>query len=236
MAVSADTPPPLQGESLRGDGLRHGFFSRHYGVDDIAAAFAMEPENLLLARQIHSAAAMRVVRPWEGEAAEVDGLATDRRGLALAIATADCMPVLLADTQAGVIGACHAGWRGALAGICEATLEEMARLGADKERIRAALGPAISQRAYEVDRPFREAFAQGGESARAEEFFAPGTRSDHWHFDLGGYVARRLRDAGVRAIETVSPCTHAENALYFSHRRAPQERGRQISAIMLVAS
>ena len=236
MAVSADTPSPLQGESLRGEGLRHGFFSRHYGTGDIAAAFAVSPENLLLARQIHSATAMRVDRPWEGEAAEVDGLATDRTGLALAIATADCMPVLLADTGAGVIGACHAGWRGALAGICEATLEEMLALGADKERIRAALGPAISQRAYEVDRPFRDAFARSGESARAEKHVAAGARPDHWLFDLGGYVTRRLRDAGVRAIDILSPCTHAENALYFSHRRASQERGRQISAIMLVAS
>lgn len=236
MAVSADTPPPLQGASLRGERLRHGFFSRHHSTGDIAAAFAIAPANLLLARQVHSASAMRVVRPWEGEAAEVDGLVTDRPGLALAIATADCMPVLLADPQAGVIGACHAGWRGALAGICEATLDEMVSLGADRERVRAALGPAISQRAYEVDRPFRDAFAQGGESARGENFFAPGPRPDHWRFDLGGYVARRLRDAGVRAIDILSPCTYAENALYFSHRRAPQERGRQISAIMLVAS
>ena len=228
-------PAPLQSARLRGNGLRHGFFSRHWNGADIAGFFGIAPESLLAPRQVHSTRAVTVRRPWKA-APSADGLATDRPGLALAIATADCMPVLLADSEAGVVGALHAGWRGALAGVCEATVAAMRRFQARAERIEAVLGPAISQPCYEVDIPFREAFARAGEEARAEACFAPAQRAGHWLFDLAGYARLRLQAAGVQNVETLQHCTYGEDDMYFSHRRKGEDRGRQISAIMLEAA
>ena len=188
---------------------------------------------MLAPRQVHSARAVAVHAPWK-QAEAADGLATDRPGLALAISTADCLPVLLADSGAGVVGACHAGWRGALAGVCEASVALMRELGA--QRIHAALGPAISQPCYEVDMPFRAAFAAAGEEARARPCFAPAERDGHWLFDLAGYVRLRLQAAGVQNVETLDHCTFTEGDMYFSHRRKPEERGRQIAAILLEAA
>ena len=209
-----------------------GFFSRHHEAKDVAAFFGIAHEHLLAPKQIHSARAVSVCRPWK-KAEEADGLVTDRPLLALAVSTADCAPVLLADGAAGVVGAVHAGWRGALAGVCEATLAVMRRHGAQPHRIRAVLGPCISQACYEVDIPFREAFASAGELTRAQRFFAPSQRSGKWLFDLAGYVHLRLQAAGVHNVESMEHCTCTEENMYFSHRRKREERGRQISAIML---
>ena len=231
------TRPPAPLRSCRlGDGrLRHGFFSRHWDDAAIAAFFGVAPENLLRLRQVHSARAV-VARGPRRQAEAADGLATDCPGLALAVSTADCVPVLLADGRAGVVGALHAGWRGALAGVCEATVERMGELGADARHVRAVLGPAISQPCYEVDIPFREAFAKAGEEARARPCFAPARRAGHWLFDLAGYARLRLQAAGVQNVETLQHCTYSEADMYFSHRRKGEERGRQVAAIMLEAA
>ena len=215
--------------------LRHGFFSRHHSAGDVAAFFGIPPAHLFAPRQIHSARAVSLRRPWK-QAAEADGLVTDRLRLALAISTADCAPVLLADAEAAVVAALHAGWRGALAGVCEATVTLMLQHGARLERISAALGPCISQACYEVDAPFREALAGAGELTRAQRFFAPSQCSGKWLFDLAGYVRLRLQSAGVQNVENMGHCTCTEENMYFSHRRDREERGRQISAIMLEAA
>jgi YfiH family protein len=158
-------------------------------------------------------------------------MATDRPGVLLGVVTADCAPVLLADLEAGVVGAAHAGWRGAHGGVLEAAVGEMAGLGAARERMVAAIGPAIGQASYEVDEAFRAHF---GEADQA--FFAPG-RPGHWQFDLAGYVAARLARAGVGAVERLGLDTYTEAERFFSYRRATHRGepayGRQISLIGL---
>jgi hypothetical protein len=161
-------------------------------------------------------------------------MVTDRPGLALAILTADCMPVLFADAEAGVIGAAHAGWRGALDGILEATLEAMETLGAERENIAAVIGPCISQRAYEVGPEFLDRFL--GEDPDSEWYFANGD-GDRYLFDLAGYGLARLRDAGVGTAEWTRHCTYSDPDLFYSYRRsvhaAEADYGRLISVIRL---
>jgi YfiH family protein len=156
---------------------------------------------------------------------------TDRPGLLLGIVTADCAPVLLADAAAGVIGAAHAGWRGAHGGVMENTVRAMEQLGADRARVAAAIGPAIARDSYEVDERFRASF----EPEDAPLFTAG--RPGHWQFDLAGYVARRLRTAGLGTVETLALDTYAEPARFFSYRRATHlaepTYGRQFSLIGL---
>ena len=158
-------------------------------------------------------------------------MVTNKRGLLLGIVTADCAPVLLADRQAGVIGAAHAGWRGAHGGVLENTVAAMERLGAGRRRIAAAIGPAIAQASYEVDAKFRENF-----EPRDEALFAPG-RVGHWQFDLTGYAAGRLRAAGVGTVEPLGLDTYAAQDRFFSYRRATHRGepnyGRQFSLIGL---
>ncbi|MCY4031196.1 MAG: peptidoglycan editing factor PgeF [Hyphomicrobiales bacterium] len=215
-------------------GVRHRFFSRTDNALDVAASFSIAPECLLGLEQIHSARAIAV--RGKGETERADGMATDCPGLALSISTADCVPVLLADGKAGVVGALHAGWRGALAGICEATAAVMESLGARASEMRAALGPSISQQCYEVDAPLLDAFAQAGESERAQRFFSR-TSETHGLLDLPGYVAARLESIGIAHVENIEHCTYRDEVRYYSYRRAMHRgeahRGRQLSAIML---
>jgi hypothetical protein len=255
----------LQARSLSAlAGVRHGFFTREGGVshglyaslnggvgsddrpDDVsenrtrmAAALAVTPERLLTAYQIHSPDVVVAETPWTQDARpRADGIVTRVPGLAIGISTADCGPVLFADSAARVIGAAHAGWRGALTGVLEATLEAMEKLGAARARIVAAAGPMIRQPSYEVGPDLMERFL-AADSANAR-FFAPSARSGHAQFDLAGYIVARLRRAGVIAIEDLGHCTYADPALFFSYRRATHrtepDYGRHINAIALAAS
>ncbi|HEY7807258.1 MAG TPA: peptidoglycan editing factor PgeF [Croceibacterium sp.] len=182
--------------------------------------------------QVHSPDAVTVVRPWpHADRPRADAMATDRPGVLLGIVTADCAPVLLADAEAGVIGAAHAGWRGALGGVLEAVVVEMAGLGAERGRIVAAIGPAIGLSSYEVDEAFRSHFGDSDET-----FFAPG-RPGHWQFDLEGYAAARLERAGVDKVERLGLDTYADADRFYSYRHATHRGepnyGRQISLIGL---
>jgi polyphenol oxidase len=242
--------------------IAHGFFGREGGVstgiyqalncgpgsnDDRSAVIENRrialtqlangaAAQLVTLYQIHSAECVIVNAPWNiGEAPRADAMATNITGLALGILTADCAPVLLADAQARVIGAAHAGWKGAHGGIIESVLTAMERLGADRARIRAAIGPCISQRNYEVGPEFRAQFlASKPEDAR---FFVASDRPDHFRFDLEAYVATRLAAAGVDNVDRQSVCTYENPDAFYSFRRATHrgeaDYGRELSAIML---
>ena len=197
---------------------------------------------LFTVHQIHSPDVVTVTAPWPdpgsspGQAArpQADALVTNRPGLLLGILTADCAPVLLADAQAGVIGAAHAGWKGALSGVCEATVAAMEALGARRERIAAAIGPCIAQASYEVDDDFEARFVVA-ETFNAR-FFRMG-REGHAQFDLEDYVAARLAAAGVATIEKLALDTYADESRFYSYRRATHRGepgyGREIALIGL---
>ncbi len=235
-------------------GTAHGFMTRRGGVsaraveglncgfgaeDDPAAVAenrrratqAVRPGAVLVGlHQIHSAEVATVDEPWGDDARpRADALVTDRPGILLGILTADCAPVLLADSEAAVVGAAHAGWRGALGGVIENTLAAMEALGARRDRTTGVVGPCIAQASYEVDDRFRASFGED-----AERFFAGG-RTGHWHFDLGGYVAARLTEAGAGTVEVLGRDTYAEQDLFYSYRRATHHSeptyGRQLSLI-----
>lgn len=257
------SPPLLTAPRLaRLSGVRHAFFGREGGVSQgihaslnagpgsrdaaeavaenrarIAAAMGVAPERLLSAHQVHSALAIRVDGPWRGPRPQVDALVTTTPGLVLSALAADCAPVLFADADAGVIAAAHAGWKGALAGVLEATVAEMVAAGADVTRVVAAIGPCIGPASYEVGPEFEQRFADedGAETAR---FFRSG-KGDRRHFDLPGYCAARLARAGVLQIDALDADTCAAEAHYFSNRRAflrgEADYGRNLSAIALVA-
>ena len=242
-------------------GTRHAFFTREGGVstglyqslnggqgsDDrpehvrenrarMAGALGVVPERFITAYQVHSPDVVVAEAPWGSDARpRADGIVTRVRNLAIGISTADCGPILLADPQARVIGAAHAGWRGALTGIIEATIAAMERLGADRARLRAAIGPMIRQPSYEVGPDLVAQFR--AENAENERFFAPAAREGHAMFDLAGYVAARLSRAGIAGVEDLGMCTYAD-ARFFSYRRATHRRdpdyGRHINAIALV--
>lgn len=206
-------------------GIPHGFSTREGG----SAADLLPDAPLIMARQVHSPDVAVVEAPWDGDPPEVDALVTEKSGLVLGIVTADCAPVLLADNQAGVIGAAHAGWRGAQSGVIATTVAAMVDLGAERSRIVAAIGPCAAQASYEVDAPFRAHFEP--EDAR---FFRNG-REGHWQFDLAGYVAERLHRAGVERVEALGRDTYGEAETFYSFRRATHRGeatgGRQISLI-----
>ena len=243
------------------DGVRHGFFTRQGGVssgvyaslncgpgsrDDaanvtenrarVAEILGAEPSRLITVFQKHSADAVVTDKPWkEGKIPEADAIVTAKPGLAIGVLTADCAPGLFCDGAARVIGAAHAGWRGALSGIVEATVEAMRKLGARPERITAVIGPTISQKAYEVGSDFVERFlADEPESAA---FFITDEGSGEPHFDLPAYVGERLARAGVGSIADLGFCTYCEETRLFSYRRSQhhgeEDYGRQISAILL---
>lgn len=244
----------------------HGFFSRQGGVstgiygslqtgwgarDDtphnvaenrarVAAALGVPPERLISEHQHHSATALRVVEPWDpADAPEADGMATATPGLALGVLAADCAPILLEDAAAGVVGACHAGWKGALGGVIAATIAEMTGLGAARDRIRAAIGPCIGPDWYEVGPEYAARFA-AADPANAR-FFRPSPHSaadaGRALFDLPAYCLDRLRAEGVADAQWIGRCTYAEPDLFFSNRRALHrgegDYGRLISAIVL---
>jgi YfiH family protein len=197
-----------------------------------AVAAVLPGAQLATVYQVHSADAVTVIRPWpHAERPRADAMATDRPGVLLGVVTADCAPVLLADAEAGVVGAAHAGWRGAHGGVLEAVIGEMAGLGAERGRIVAAIGPAIAQPSYEVDEAFRARFTEADEA-----FFAPG-RPGHWQFDLAGYAAARLERAGVTKVDRLGLDTYPHADRFFSYRRATHRGeagyGRQISLIGL---
>jgi YfiH family protein len=216
-----------------GDNREHVIENRRRAM----LALANEGAGLATLYQVHGREAVIVREPWEiGSAPRADAMATDVPGFALGILTADCAPVLLADPQARIIGAAHAGWKGALAGVVESAVAAMEQRGAQRDRIAAAIGPCISQCSYEVGDDLRTSVAQ----ARADDaqFFAPSDRAGHWRFDLGGYVRARLQNAGVEKISVVPACTYLQEPAFFSYRRATHrsepDYGRQLSAIMLV--
>lgn len=190
---------------------------------------------LVAVYQVHSPDCVTVSEPWDDDARpEADALVTDRPGILLGIVTADCAPVLLADHEAGVIGAAHAGWKGALHGVTDRTVEAMEALGARRSAIVAAIGPCIAQPSYEVDEGFASRFLAADPAN--ETFFAAG-REGHWQFDLEGYVARRLESAGVGRHEKLGLDTYAAPERFYSFRRSTHRRepayGRQISLIAL---
>lgn len=257
-----DQPDPIRSALLSENeavGIRHGFFTRSGGVSqglyrglNIGTGSADDPElvaenrgrvarwmgvvsrNLLTAHQIHSADVIVVRQPFEGERPKADALVTDRPGIALGASTADCGPVLLADAAARVIAASHAGWKGALSGILENTINAMVGLGASRDRIIAVLGPSISADNYEVGPEFVERFCAANPKNNA--YFSPSPNEGRSMFDLKRYTIGRLAAAGVRA-HAMNHCTYAEENLFFSYRRSVHrgegDYGRQISAIVL---
>lgn len=252
-------PPHVLADHLSTlDGVKHGFFGRKGGVstglydslnigqgsdDDVQAIRdnrdrirdALGAEKLLSCFQVHSAKAITVTEPWRTRP-QADSMVTKVPGLALCILSADCVPVLFADAEAGVIGAAHAGWKGAIAGICEATLSAMEALGASREQIVAAIGPAIQQDSYEVGPEFRDTFV--GEQEWTDRLFKAG-REDRSHFDLTGFVQAVLQREGVGQIDNLGHDTCAMEADYFSNRRrnhrGEADYGRNGSVIMLEA-
>jgi polyphenol oxidase len=250
----------LHAKNLSRPRIAHGFFGRQGGVSEgIYVSLNCGPgsgddrvkviENrrratqalgadarLLTLYQIHSAKVITVAAPWEiGESPEADAMVTNLPGLALGMLTADCAPVLLADAKAGVIGAAHAGWKGALDDVVESTVAAMEKLGAARGRIAAASGPCISQANYEVDGEFRANFTRA-DTANAR-FFVPNNREGYFRFDLEAYVAMRLDEAGIGDIEALSACTYGRAGDFYSFRRAThageKDYGREVSAIML---
>ncbi|HEY6578852.1 MAG TPA: peptidoglycan editing factor PgeF [Rhizomicrobium sp.] len=243
-------------------GIAHAFFGRERGVstgiyaslncgpgsrDDrnrvienrrcALEAFAPPRSHLVTLHQVHGAEAVTVREPWQiGEQPLADAMATGVTGIALGILTADCAPILLADTEARVVGAAHAGWKGALAGVIESAVVMMEKLGARRGRIAAAIGPSISQPSYEVGADLcAQVLADRSDNDR---FFAPSNRSGHWRFDLAAYAHARLERAGVLEIADLGLCTYTQDAVFYSYRRATHcgenDYGRQLSAIMLI--
>jgi YfiH family protein len=252
----------IQAACLAGlTGIRHAFFTRMGGVSQgiyaslnggigsrdaaakvaenrarMAAALAVRPQRLLTAYQTHSADVVTADTPWSPDTRpRADAIVTRTRGLAIGVTTADCGPVLFADAQAGVIGAAHAGWRGALHGVLEATIDALERSGADRSRLVVALGPMIRAPNYEVGPEFVAAFRTA--DAANERFFAASARADHALFDLAGYIAAKLRGCGVAHIEDVGRCTYGSPSEFFSYRgsthRGEPDYGRQVNAIAL---
>ncbi len=192
----------------------------------MAAALGVEPARLLTAYQVHSPDVVVAETPWTSDARpRADAIVTRMRALAIGVTTADCGPVLFADPQARVIGAAHAGWRGALGGVIEATVEAMERLGAARGNIRAAIGPMIRQSNYEVGPDLIARFA--AKDRASNRFFAPAPRDGHALFDLGGYVAARLKRAGIGRVEDLGLCTYADSGAVFQlSPRHPPRRSR----------
>ena len=242
--------------------VRHAFFTRHGGVstglyaslngglgsDDaadriednrarMAAALGVASGHLLTAYQIHSATVVVADAPWTREhAPRADAVVTRQFGLAVGVTTADCGPVLFADPEGGVVGAAHAGWRGAFEGLIEETVAAMVRIGARRERLIAAIGPLIRQPSYEVGPEFVERFVAADPAS--QRFFAPSARQGYARFDLPGYIVERLQRAQIGRTEDLSHCTYADGAQFFSFRRAThrgeRDYGRHVNAIALV--
>ncbi len=239
--------------------LRHGFFTRKGGASSgvffglncglgssdqadavsinrarVAQAMKLGQDDLMTVHQVHSATVHVVTDKLDGERPEADAMVSNTPGFALGILTADCQPVLFADAGAGVVGAAHAGWKGALNGVLEATLEAMEAIGAQRANISAVIGPTISQRAYEVGPEFLEAFL--AENSDYSRFFANG-KDGKYQFDLPSFGLHRLRIAGVGHTEWTGHCTYADVTQFYSYRRSVHlkeaDYGRLISVIRL---
>ncbi|AWC22959.1 Laccase domain protein YfiH [Aminobacter sp. MSH1] len=255
-------PDPIRSNllaSAEAKGIRHGYFTRIGGVSEgiyqglnigvgsdddqvrvaenrrrVASWMGVAADHLLSLYQVHSPDVIVATGPFSGDRPKADAIVTDRPGIALGASSADCGPVLFADPEARVIGAAHAGWKGAFTGVLENTVTAMEGLGARRERILAVLGPSISAANYEVGPEFVARFTEAdGDNAR---YFAPTENPGHSMFDLNLYTVDRLRRAGVTA-EALNRCTYAEEDLFYSYRRTTHRKeadyGRQISAIAL---
>ena len=242
-------------------GIRHAFFTRLGGVSgglyeslncgfgsgDAAESVArnrgiamgqldLAADRLVTCRQIHSTTVVIVERPWPPEAApRADGMVTRVPDIALGVLTADCAPILFQDPVANVIGAAHGGWRGALGGVVEATIEQMEVIGAERGRIRVAIGPCIARSSYEVGREFPQRFL--AQDTASKSHFAPAMRTGHFMFDLPGYIEHRLAQAGIGTVQQAHYDTVAEEERFFSYRRSclrgEHAYGRGLSAIVL---
>ncbi|MEP3277617.1 MAG: peptidoglycan editing factor PgeF [Stappiaceae bacterium] len=242
-------------------GIKHAFFTRSGGASEgiyqslniglgskdhrdsvlenrsrVCRNLSVSEDALATPHQVHSATAVKVSKVWEpGKGPKADAVVTDKAGIALGIATADCGPVLFADKSANVIGAAHSGWRGAHDGILEATVIAMEELGSTRRDIIAVLGPTISAKAYEVGPEFKERFitSQSGN----EKYFQPSARQDHAMFDLPAYIVARLQGIGVGTVADLSLCTYADDKRFYSYRRSTHlnepDYGRLMSAITL---
>ncbi len=253
-------PEPLSSPLLEGlAGIRHGYFTRTGGVSEgiysglntgtgssddqarvlenrrrVAEWMGVSSNRLLTAYQIHSPDVIVAREPFSGDRPKVDAIVTDRPGIAVGASSADCGPILFADPQARVVGAAHAGWKGAFTGILENTIAAMEKIGARREHIVAVLGPSISAASYEVGPEFVERFTAADPGN--ERYFALSGETGHALFDLNLYTVDRLKAAGVTA-DALHRCTYAEEDLFFSYRRATHrseaDYGRHISAIVL---
>ncbi len=251
----------IESDALQLPGLSHGFFTRGGGHstgifaslncglgsgDDpeivtmnrgvVERALGVGEKHLVTAYQVHSADVAVVEKPWTAdERPKVDGLVSKTKGLALGVLTADCGPVLFADATSGVIGACHAGWKGALTGVAEATVRAMEKLGAARGNIVAVLGPTISRAAYEVGPEFPAAFLSQDEGNR--QYFEPSAKEGHFMFDLPRYIMQRLKRMGLKSAHDLALCTYTDEARFYSYRRAThrgeKDYGRLVSAIAL---
>ena len=253
---------PVRAPTLDLPGIAHGFFTRAGGVshglyaglnvgvgsdDDpadvmenrrrIAQDLGTAHDDMTTPYQVHSADVHVATGPFPHDIREkprCDGIVTAVRGLPIGVVTADCGPILFADGEAGVVGAAHAGWKGATGGVAEATIAAMEGLGARRDRIRAVLGPSISQANYEVGPEFVKRFAQ----QEREQWFKPSKRADHAMFDLPGYTVARLHAAGIASAEWTGQCTYADEERFFSYRRTTHrgepDYGRQMSAVVLL--
>ncbi|GAB4577207.1 MAG: peptidoglycan editing factor PgeF [Roseibium sp.] len=251
----------LEADALKMDGLRHGFFTRRGGVSEgiynslniglgsndfrdqvlenrkrVAERLGVDTGRLVSPHQIHSADVIAVDGPFaEGASREADALVTATPGLAIGVATADCGPVLFADPSAGVIGAAHSGWKGAVSGILRNTVAAMEALGAERGNITAVLGPTISRSAYEVGPEFRERFLQ--EHPGNDRYFTASKKPGHFMFDLPAFITQKLEALGLKAVFDMAICTYADEDRFFSYRRTTHRKepdyGRQISAIAL---
>ena len=240
-------------------GLRHAFFTREGGVsggvyeglngglgsnDDpacvaenrrrMAEQMGVAPERLLSVHQIHSPDVVVATGPWQGDKPRADALVTSTEGIAIGVTAADCGPILFADAAARVIGAAHAGWKGALTGVLESTIDAMEKLGADRSGIVAAIGPLIRQHSYEVGSEFVERFLDA--DAENGVFFIPSNRAGHSMFDLAGFIRMRLENAGVLMIDDTGVDTYSDER-FFSYRRSVHRKeadyGRHVHAIAL---
>jgi YfiH family protein len=251
----------IEHDALALPGIRHGWFTREGGVSQgvygslntglgsnderanvlenrarIARAMGVEPDRLVSCYQIHSPDAVVATTPWSPvDNPQADALVTATPGLAIAVSSADCGPVLFADADAGVIGAAHAGWKGAFTGVLESTIDRMEALGAARGRIRAVVGPMISGAAYEVGPEFVERFRAAGEDVA--RWFRPSHAPGYAMFDLPAYIVARLAAAGVGVAVDAGLCTYADEARFFSYRRMTHrgepDYGRHLSAITL---
>lgn len=253
-------PDPIRSSLLsKAHGIRHSYFTRTGGVSEgiyrglntgpgssdapervaenrrrVAQWMGVAPDHLLSAHQVHSPDVVVVREPYAGERPKADALVTDRPGIAVSASTADCGPVLFADSQARIVAAAHAGWKGAFTGVLENTIAAMVSLGAQRKNIVAALGPSIGPANYEVGPEFVERFIEA--EADNTRYFKPSVNPGHAMFDLNLYTVDRLKRAGVEA-EALSRCTYEEEDLFFSYRRGTHrgepDYGRQLSAIAL---